>query len=204
MELTKSELEIMNVIWDAKRPLTRGEILDLSVDKKWKDNSIHILLNRLLEKGAIIEGGFARSGKSYGRLYEPNITGVDFYAENVLSGGDQERLEMLFDALLKRPDIDADMIKKFESKLEEKKKESLENRRATMEKKKAAAAESQRIRDLIMNPGEWPPSGSATPSQIAATRAAYNLENGYIERREKSSAINERLAALRESIERKG
>lgn len=60
MELTKSELEIMNVIWDAKRPLTRGEILDLSVDKKWKDNSIHILLNRLLEKGAIIEGGFAR------------------------------------------------------------------------------------------------------------------------------------------------
>ena len=116
MELTKSELEIMNVIWDAKRPLTRGEILDLSVDKKWKDNSIHILLNRLLEKGAIIEGGFARSGKSYGRLYEPNITGVDFYAENVLSGGDQERLEMLFDALLRRPDIDADMIKKFESK----------------------------------------------------------------------------------------
>ena len=86
----------------------------------------------------------------------------------------------------------------------EKKKESLEKRRATMEKKKAAAAESQRIRDLIMNPGEWPPSSAATPSQIAATRAAYHLENGYIERREKSSAINERLAALRESVERKG
>ena len=103
MELTKSELEIMNVIWDAKRPLTRGEILDLSVDKKWKDNSIHILLNRLLEKGAIIEGGFARSGKSYGRLYEPNITGVDFYAENVLSGGDQDNacvLRKLPDLLL--------------------------------------------------------------------------------------------------------
>ena len=86
---------------------------------------------------------------------------------------------------------------------DEKKKASLEKRRATIEKKKAAA-ESQRIRDLIMNPGEWPPSGAATPSQIAATRAAYHLENGYIERREKSSAINERLAALRESVERKG
>ena len=94
--------------------------------------------------------------------------------------------------------------KQKEQAVEEKKKESLEKRRATMEKKKAAAAESQRIRDLIMNPGEWPPSGAATPSQIAATRAAYHLENGYIERREKSSAINERLAALRESIERKG
>ena len=86
----------------------------------------------------------------------------------------------------------------------EKKKASLEKRRATMEKKKAAAAESQRIRDLIMNPGEWPTSSAATPSQIAATRAAYHLENGYIERREKSSAINERVAALRESVERKG
>ena len=31
---------------------------------------------------------------------------------------------MLFDALLRRPDIDADMIKKFESKLEEKKRNS--------------------------------------------------------------------------------
>ena len=30
MELTKSELEIMNVLWEAGRPLTRGEILELS------------------------------------------------------------------------------------------------------------------------------------------------------------------------------
>lgn len=123
MELTKSELEIMNVIWDAKRPLTRGEILEMSVNKKWKDNSIHILLNRLLEKGAIVEGGFARSGKSYGRLYEPNISDVDFYAENILSGGDSDRAEMLFDALLRRGDIDAGMIDRFEEKLEHKKKE---------------------------------------------------------------------------------
>ena len=94
MELTKSELEIMNVIWGAGRPLTRGEILDLSVDKNWKDNSIHILLNRLLAKGALAESGFARSGKSYGRLYEAKLTGKDYYAENVFYGG-PERLEML-------------------------------------------------------------------------------------------------------------
>lgn len=57
MELTRSELEIMNVIWTAGRPLTRGEILEQSVDKSWKNNSVHILLNRLLAKGAIAEGG---------------------------------------------------------------------------------------------------------------------------------------------------
>ena len=120
MELTKSELEIMNVIWGAGKPLTRGEILELSVDKNWKDNSIHILLNRLLVKGALTEGGFARSGKSYGRLYEATLTGVDYYAQNVFYGG-EERLEMLFDAMLQSPAISAELIDKFAEKLTAKK-----------------------------------------------------------------------------------
>ena len=122
MELTKSELEIMNVIWAAGHPLTRGEILELSVDKNWKDNSIHILLNRLLAKGAVVEGGFARSGKSYGRLYEAAITGEEYYAENLFAVG-AERLEMLFDALLKSEGVTPELLDSFQTRLEEKKKE---------------------------------------------------------------------------------
>lgn len=120
MELTKSELEIMNVIWSAGKPLTRGEILELSVDKNWKDNSIHILLNRLLAKGALAEGGFARSGKSYGRLYEATLTGTDYYAQNVFYGG-ADRLEMLFDAMLENPSLSPTLIDKFADKLAAKK-----------------------------------------------------------------------------------
>ena len=122
MELTKSELEIMNVIWAAGHPLTRGEILELSVDKNWKDNSIHILLNRLLAKGAVVEGGFARSGKSYGRLYEAAITGEEYYAENLFPVG-AERLEMLFDALLKSEGVTPELLDSFQTRLEEKRKE---------------------------------------------------------------------------------
>ncbi len=121
MELTKSELEIMNVIWAEGRALTRGEILELSVDKNWKDNSIHILLNRLLAKGAIEENGFARSGKSYGRLYEAKISGSEYYARNVFTGG-RERLEMLFDALLQSRDLDAALLDSIAEKLAEKRK----------------------------------------------------------------------------------
>ena len=66
MKLTKSELEIMNVLWKAERPLSRADILNLSEDKTWKENSIHILLNGMLKKGAIREDGFARSGKVCG------------------------------------------------------------------------------------------------------------------------------------------
>ena len=122
MELTKSELEIMNVIWEAHRPLTRGEILELSVGKNWKDNSIHILLNRLLAKGAIAESGFARSGKSYGRLYEAKLTGVEYYAENVFTGG-AERLEMFCDALLRSPHLNAELAERFSVKFAAKAKE---------------------------------------------------------------------------------
>ena len=57
MELTKSELEVMNVLWQANRPLSRSEILTLSTSKTWKDSSIHILLNGLLNKNAIKEAG---------------------------------------------------------------------------------------------------------------------------------------------------
>ncbi len=116
MELTKSELEIMNVFWKAGRPLTRGEILELSVDKKWKDNSIHILLNRLLAKNAISESGFARSGKSYGRLYEAVLPGEDYYA-NSLFGGDAAHIEMLFDAMLKSRVMTPDLLNRLEELL---------------------------------------------------------------------------------------
>ena len=124
MELTRSELEIMNVIWTAGRPLTRGEILEQSVDKSWKNNSVHILLNRLLAKGAIAEGGFARSGKSYGRLYEQQISGEEYYAENVFSVS-ADKLDMLFDALLKSKSVDRDLLNRFMEKIEAK-KQSLE------------------------------------------------------------------------------
>lgn len=51
MDLTKSELEIIEVLWNAKRPLTGTEIVQLSPkDKSWKDSSIHILINSLLKK----------------------------------------------------------------------------------------------------------------------------------------------------------
>ena len=121
MELTKSELEIMNVLWEAGRPLTRGEILELSVDKRWKDNSIHILLNRLLAKGAIAEGGFTRSGKSYGRLYEPQISGVEYYAGSVFAVS-RRQLGMLFDALLLSVGADRAQLEEFAAQLEEKRK----------------------------------------------------------------------------------
>ena len=76
MYLTQNELEIMDVLWEQKRPLSRGELLSLPENKTWMDSSIHILLNSLLRKGAIREAGYAKCGKTSGRVYEAASAGA--------------------------------------------------------------------------------------------------------------------------------
>ena len=120
MKLTKSELEIMNVLWNAERPLTRSDILSLSEGKSWKDNSIHILLNGLLKKDAIREDGFARSGKVWGRLYAPNISIDEYYEENVFSQSNLETVPRLFSALLNRSDLTPEILEQMRRILDEK------------------------------------------------------------------------------------
>ena len=72
--LTKNEQEILELMWEQSRPLTRTEIITLSPERSWKASSIHILLNKLLEKEAIAVDGFIKTGKNYGRTYSPSIT----------------------------------------------------------------------------------------------------------------------------------
>lgn len=78
MRLTSSEFEMMGIFWRENRPMTRGEILADTVDREWKDSSIHILLNSLLRKGAIREAGYAKCGKRIGRTYEAAIGGEEY------------------------------------------------------------------------------------------------------------------------------
>ena len=77
--LTKSENEIMELLWREGRPLSRSEIIDLTPDRTWKPASIHILLNSMLEKGAIQVAGFVQSTKNYARTFTPTLT-ADEYA----------------------------------------------------------------------------------------------------------------------------
>jgi len=114
MKLTKSELEIMNVLWKAERPLSRAEILELSSDKTWKDNSIHILLNGMLKKGAIQWDSFARSGKVWGRLYAPTISIGEYYRENLFQPGGEEAYPLLLAAMVDDDDLSDETMEKLE------------------------------------------------------------------------------------------
>ena len=100
MYLTKNEIEIMDVLWRENRALSRGEILSLSMDKTWMDSSIHILLNSLLRKGAIREAGYAKCGKTSGRVYEAALSCAEYYVTTLSSTKVQPTLQELLAAYL--------------------------------------------------------------------------------------------------------
>lgn len=106
MELTKSELEIMDVLWNAGEPLSRADLLERSEEKSWKDSSVHILINGLLSKDAIREAGFVKRSKTYGRVFAPNLTREEYFATTVFSHRYKPQMTGLIQALLRRPEVD--------------------------------------------------------------------------------------------------
>lgn len=105
MELTKSEMEIMDVLWGSEKPLSRADLLARSEEKTWKDSSVHILLNGLLQKGAIQEVGLVKRSKTYGRIFSPTMTREEYFATTIFSHRHKPQIIGLFEALLRREDI---------------------------------------------------------------------------------------------------
>ena len=72
--LPESELEIMLTLWHNKTPLTVGEITKILADAHgWKTATVHVLLDRLGEKG------FVSCDKSgFKHLFTPLITEEEY------------------------------------------------------------------------------------------------------------------------------
>lgn len=113
MELTKSEMEIMDVFWEAGEPLSRSDLLTRSGEKSWKDSSVHILLNGLLQKKAIREAGMVKRSKTYGRIFLPTLTREEYFAETIFSHRYQPQIVGLFAALLSREDITPEQLEQI-------------------------------------------------------------------------------------------
>lgn len=110
MELTKSEMEIMDVLWEDGGALSRSDFLERSAHKSWKDSSVHILLNGLLGKGAIREAGFVKRSKTYGRTFLPTMTREEYFAATIFSHRYKPEITGLVEALLRREDITPEQL----------------------------------------------------------------------------------------------
>lgn len=105
MELTRSEMEIMDVLWETGKPLSRADLLEHTEEKTWKDSSVHILLNSLLQKEAIREAGLVKRGKTFGRVFAPTMTREEYFANTIFSHRHKPEPVGLFKALLKREEV---------------------------------------------------------------------------------------------------
>lgn len=71
--ISDAELVVMKVVW-RKSSATTNEIVAALGDKtKWKPKTIHTLLSRLVQKGAL---AFTKKGREY--LFRPRIGARDF------------------------------------------------------------------------------------------------------------------------------
>ena len=113
MELTRSEMEIMDVLWEAKTPMSRADLLEHSQEKTWKDSSVHILLNGLLHKGIIREAGFVKRSKTYGRTFVPTLTREQYFATTIFSHRYKPEIVGLFKALLQRNDVSSGQVEQI-------------------------------------------------------------------------------------------
>ena len=72
--LTKSESEVMYLLWHTDRALSAAEMVALSPQKTWKDSYIHLMVNSLLKKGMITPAGFVKTFRNYARTFAPCMT----------------------------------------------------------------------------------------------------------------------------------
>lgn len=120
MELTRSEMEIMDVMWESGVPLSRADLLAHSEEKTWKDSSVHILLNGLLQKGAIQEAGLVKRIKTYGRVFTPTMTREEYFANTIFCHRHKPQIVGLFAALLEREEITAEDLETIEALIQKK------------------------------------------------------------------------------------
>ena len=118
MELTRSEMEIMDVLWDAGQPLSRADLLDRAEEKTWKDSSVHILLNGLLAKDAIREAGLIKRSKTFGRIFAPTMTREEYFAQTIFGHRHQPELIGLFTALLEQRDPSREQLETMRALIE--------------------------------------------------------------------------------------
>lgn len=105
--LSPNEFKIMQLLWKENRPLSRPEIIELIPDRDWNPNSIHLILNNMIEKGVIQVDGMTRCGRGYGRTYAATVTNLE-YAAGILKDATpelstDERLLGVLSVLLRDP-----------------------------------------------------------------------------------------------------
>ncbi|MBD9048332.1 MAG: hypothetical protein EGR46_09220 [Ruminococcus sp.] len=122
--LTKSEEEIMNLLWEVGEPLASSEIVSKSVDRTWRKSYINLLINSLLSKNMIKVVGVKQMTKNYARTFEPTMTKYAYSVKRIFSQGgfNEENIPDLFAEIIANTE-NPEILDKMQSQLDERKRE---------------------------------------------------------------------------------
>lgn len=81
--ITKSEKQVMKLLWSTDRPLSCTEIIELSGDKTWKDSYVHSLINSLMKKGLVKIELFELISRSYARKFAPKLSKPEYIVREI-------------------------------------------------------------------------------------------------------------------------
>jgi len=83
VKLTDIELEVMDVLWKSREPMTASDIVVASPKRTWKDTSIHVILKTLQAKNAVVIDGYVPTTGRTAKTYKAVVTTVQYVASNV-------------------------------------------------------------------------------------------------------------------------
>lgn len=122
--LTKSEEQIVELLWSCGEPLTSSEIIRNSVDKTWKDSYVHLLINSLMEKGIIEVAGFKKATKNYARTFTPTMSREEYLVLSLTKSKNynQAQLPKFFKAFIAKT-TDSGLLDELEAVIKNRKAE---------------------------------------------------------------------------------
>ncbi len=82
-QLSKRELDVMNVLWNSDKPLTASEIAQ--ANPKLSINTVHTVLKSLLKEHFVEISDIVYSGTVLTRSYKPAVKIADYINEHFLS-----------------------------------------------------------------------------------------------------------------------
>ena len=108
--LTPTDLEIMEILWRENRPLSALEILELSENRSWKQNSLYPTLQHLQEKNAVVITGYVPVKRKYARTYLPTYTKSNYQLSRLEKPGEHlDIVSLLREQLEKGKVSDSDL-----------------------------------------------------------------------------------------------
>ena len=119
--LTKSEKQIMDLLWSINEPLSCTEIVELSGEKTWKDSYVHSLIKSLMKKDMVEIAAFELISRSYARKFKPKLTKEQYFLREYLAESEENTFIKLFSAYADSSD-DAEEMKQIEDVIKQWKK----------------------------------------------------------------------------------